>query len=108
MRTDSELGNPKELKTTSFTPEQAITSSPIITCKYCIYWDADNQIAYAQGDDITASRCTLVGENDRSALITIGHRQYAGGKENCHTYLVTKGNFTCGAAQRRDGTIEQG
>ena len=107
MRTDAERGSPKDLKAISFTQEQAIASSPIITCKHCIHWDADNQFAYAQRDDIMASRCTLVGENDRSALITIGHRQYAGGKENCHTYLVTKGNFTCGAAQRRDGTPEQ-
>ena len=107
MRTEEELDSPKNLKASSLTQEQVVASFPTTTCQHCIHWDADNQFAYAQGDYMTARRCTLVGENDRSALITIAHRQYAGGKQNCHPYLVTKGNFTCGAAQRRDGIPEQ-
>ena len=84
-----------------------MVTSPVITCKHCIHWDIDNQFSSTQGDDMTASRCKLVGENDYAALITIEHHQYAGGKENCHVCLITKGHFTCGAAQGRDGTPEQ-
>lgn len=76
------------------------------TCSHCIHWDADNQITYSQEDGITASICRLVAENDSTALITIRHRLPDDGRDDCNVFLITKSNFTCGAAQRRDGMLE--
>ena len=72
------------------------------TCKDCAHWDADNRTTQPQ--EITeASRCLRVDVNDHDAPITIGHHQSNGIEEGCTTYLITKSDFTCGAALHRGG-----
>ena len=76
-------------------------------CKDCVHWDADNQIALPQEENVTVSSCTLPKENDYSAPMTIGHHRLPADSHDCQVYLITKSNFYCSSAQRRNGLPER-
>ena len=76
-------------------------------CKDCVHWDADNQIALPQEENVTVSSCTLPKENDYSAPMTIGHHRLPTDSHDCQVYLITKSNFYCSSAQRRNGLPER-
>lgn len=55
---------------------------------------------------LAASTCTLVKENSHTDPLTIGHHSYGRAHDGCSTYLITKSNFSCAAAEAQDGVSE--
>ena len=78
-----------------------MTSGSTTRCRDCRHWDADNQVASSQKENITMSTCALATENDYSAPMVIGHHRHPEAGPQCQAYLITRSDFSCTAARRR-------
>ena len=78
-----------------------MTSNLKIRCKDCVHWDTDSETELRE-EKATVSRCSVPRENDYSAPMSIGHHRPRPDNYECQAFLITRSDFSCDVAQRRN------